>query len=79
MLTSPEDKSLILPSSIFTLSLHSSSISIATAFSEDMSIVQKITIISALSLSVFPFIVGDVLKCFFSSFIAVKLNKILKC
>ncbi|MGG7213881.1 biotin transporter BioY [Clostridium nigeriense] len=43
-----------------------------------MSIVQKITIISALSLSVFPFIVGDVLKCFISSFIAIKLNKILK-
>ncbi|MGG7143346.1 biotin transporter BioY [Clostridium nigeriense] len=43
-----------------------------------MSIVQKITIISALSLSVFPFIVGDVLKCFLSSFIAVKLNKKLE-
>ena len=44
-----------------------------------MSIVQKISIIAALSLAVFPFIVCDILKCFLSSFIAVKLNKILKC
>jgi biotin transport system substrate-specific component len=43
-----------------------------------MSIVQKISIIAALSLAVFPFIVGDILKCFLSSFIAVKLNKTLK-
>lgn len=43
-----------------------------------MSIVQKISIISALLLAVFPFIVGDILKCILSSFIAVKLNKILK-
>ena len=44
-----------------------------------MSIVQKISIIAALSVAVFPFIFGDILKCFLSSFIAVKLNKILKC
>ena len=43
-----------------------------------MSIVQKISIIAALSIAVFPFIFGDILKCFLSSFIAVKLNKILK-
>lgn len=43
-----------------------------------MSIVQKISIIAALSLAVFPFIAFDILKCFLSSFIAVKLNKILK-
>lgn len=43
-----------------------------------MSIVQKISIIAALSVAVFPFIFGDILKCFLSSFIAVKLNKILK-
>ena len=43
-----------------------------------MSIVQNVSIISALSLAVFPFIVGDIFKCFLSSFIAVKLNKVLK-
>ena len=42
-----------------------------------MSIVQKISIIAALSIAVFPFIFGDILKCFLSSFIAVKLNKAL--
>ncbi len=42
-----------------------------------MSIVQKISIIAALSVAVFPFIFGDILKCFLSSFIAVKLNKAL--
>lgn len=43
-----------------------------------MSIVQKISIIAALSLAVFPFIVGDILKCCLSSYIAAKLNKVLK-
>lgn len=43
-----------------------------------MSIVQKISIIAALSLAVFPFIVGDILKCCLSSYIAAKLNKALK-
>jgi biotin transport system substrate-specific component len=33
---------------------------------------------SALSLAVVPFIIGDIFKCFLSSYIAVKLNKILK-
>lgn len=43
-----------------------------------MSVVQKISIMSALSLAVFPFIIGDILKCLLSSYIAVKLNKIFK-
>ncbi|GAA0086408.1 biotin transporter BioY [Clostridium sp. CTA-7] len=43
-----------------------------------MSIAQKNSIMSALSLAVFPFIIGDIFKCFLSSYIAVKLNKILK-
>jgi biotin transport system substrate-specific component len=43
-----------------------------------MSIAQKNSIMSALSLAVFPFIIGDICKCFLSSYIAVKLNKILK-
>ncbi|WP_411167375.1 biotin transporter BioY [Clostridium sp. MB05] len=43
-----------------------------------MSISQKISIMSALSLAVVPFIIGDIFKCFLSSYIAVKLNKILK-
>lgn len=42
-----------------------------------MSIVQKISIVQALSLAVFPFIVGDIFKCVLSSFIAVKLNKVI--
>lgn len=42
-----------------------------------MSVVQSISIVQALSLAVFPFVVGDVFKCFLSSFIAVKLNKVI--
>lgn len=42
-----------------------------------MSVVQSISIVQALSLAVFPFVVGDVSKCFLSSFIAVKLNKVI--
>ncbi|MDU3549148.1 MAG: biotin transporter BioY [Clostridium sp.] len=42
-----------------------------------MSIIQKISIISALSLAVFPFVVGDIFKCILSSYLAVKLNKVL--
>lgn len=42
-----------------------------------MSIVQKISIMSAVSLAVFPFIIGDIFKCLLSSYIAVKLNKVL--
>ena len=40
-----------------------------------MSIVQKIDIISAMSISVFPFIFGDLFKCIVSSYIATALNK----
>ncbi|WP_368244630.1 biotin transporter BioY [Clostridium tertium] len=43
-----------------------------------MSIIQKISIISALSLAVFPFVVGDIFKCILSSYLAVKLKKNLK-
>ena len=43
-----------------------------------MSIIQKISIISALSLAVFPFVVGDIFKCILSSYLAVKLKKSLK-
>lgn len=42
-----------------------------------MSVVQSISIVQALSLAVFPFVVGDVFKCLLSSFIAVKLNKVI--
>lgn len=42
-----------------------------------MSVVQNISIVQALSLAVFPFMVGDIFKCFLSSFIAVKLNKVI--
>ncbi|VYT71656.1 biotin transporter BioY [Clostridium tertium] len=42
-----------------------------------MSILQKISIVQALSLAVFPFIVGDIFKCVLSSFLAVKLNKVI--
>ena len=42
-----------------------------------MSVMQKINIISVLSLAVFPFVLGDLFKCFLSSIIAVKLNKVL--
>lgn len=41
-----------------------------------MSVVQTISIVQALSLAVFPFVVGDIFKCVLSSFIAVKLNKV---
>lgn len=41
-----------------------------------MSVVQTISILQALSLAVFPFVVGDIFKCVLSSFIAVKLNKV---
>lgn len=41
-----------------------------------MSVVQIISILQALSLAVFPFVVGDIFKCVLSSFIAVKLNKV---
>ncbi|MDU5110829.1 MAG: biotin transporter BioY [Clostridium sp.] len=42
-----------------------------------MSVVQTISIVQALSLAVFPFVVGDIFKCVLSSFIAVKLNKVI--
>lgn len=42
------------------------------------SIVQKTNIASALSLTVFPFIIADLFKCFLSSYIAVILNRVLK-
>ena len=41
-----------------------------------MSVVQTISTVQALSLVVFPFVVGDIFKCVLSSFIAVKLNKV---
>lgn len=40
-----------------------------------MSIVQKISIVSAITLAVLPFIVGDFLKCLLASYIGVRLNK----
>ncbi len=43
-----------------------------------MSMIQNIGIISALSLAVFPFIIGDFFKCFFSVIIAIKLNKVIE-
>lgn len=42
-----------------------------------MSVVQNISMVQALSLAVFPFIVGDIFKCVLSSFVAVKLNKVI--
>ena len=42
-----------------------------------MCIILKISIIAALGLAVFPFILGDILKCFVGSYLAVKLNKTL--
>lgn len=42
-----------------------------------MCIVLKTSIISAVLLTVVPFIFGDIFKCFISSYLAVKLNKIL--
>ncbi len=42
-----------------------------------LSIYLKIGIIAALTMAVFPFIIGDIIKCFISSFLALKLNKIL--
>ena len=42
-----------------------------------MCILLKISIISALTLAVLPFIFGDILKCFVSSYLAIKLNKFL--
>lgn len=42
-----------------------------------MCIVLKTTVRSALLLAVVPFIVGDIFKCFVSSYLAVKLNKVL--
>lgn len=43
-----------------------------------LSRIQNISIISALSLAVIPFILGDIFKCILSSCLAVRLNKILK-
>lgn len=43
-----------------------------------MSIVQKISILSAIKLSVLPFIIGDFIKCIIGSYIGVRLNKVLK-
>lgn len=43
-----------------------------------MSIVQKISIVSAITLAVLPFIVGDFIKCIIASYIGVRLNKVLK-
>ena len=43
-----------------------------------MSIVQKISILSAITLAVLPFIVGDFIKCIIASYIGVRLNKVLK-
>lgn len=42
-----------------------------------MCIMIKTSIMSALMLSVFPFILGDIFKCFVGSYLAVKLNNIL--
>lgn len=43
-----------------------------------MSRVQKIGIISAITLAVIPFIIGDFIKCIIASYIGVRLNKVLK-
>ena len=43
-----------------------------------MCIVQGIDIMSALSMAVVPFILGDILKCVAASLIAIKMNKVLK-
>lgn len=42
-----------------------------------MVLVQNVSIMQALFMSVFPFIVGDFIKCILASFIAIKLNKVL--
>ncbi len=42
-----------------------------------LSIYLKISIMAAITMAVFPFIAGDIIKCFMSSFLALKLNKIL--
>ena len=42
-----------------------------------MSIALKISIMATLTLAVFPFILGDIFKCFISSYLAVKLNNVL--
>lgn len=43
-----------------------------------MSVVQKISIVSAVTLAILPFICGDFLKCILASYIGVRLNKVLK-
>lgn len=42
-----------------------------------MCIVQGIGVMEALTMSVFPFVIGDIAKCIGASFIAVKLNKVV--
>lgn len=43
-----------------------------------MCLIQGINIISAFKVAVFPFILGDVFKCFVSSIIAYRINKVIK-